>query len=185
MPVERSQLSALCLRTWDILFNEGGDRDKLGRGWIWEDQVEPCITQNHVFRATPFRHEKGWSIFLSQWGNSYGRDYFEAGGKQTTNLASINKSVLKALPVPICSPAEQAEIVRILDSRLEAADMLEAEIDAALTRADALRQSILKKAFSGHLVPQDPGDEPATTLLARIKAERGKTNRPTRKKTPA
>ncbi|VVS98407.1 hypothetical protein MARINON1_60122 [Marinobacter salarius] len=172
MPVEKSQLSALCLRTWDILFNEGGDRDKLGRGWIWEDQVETCITQNHVFRATPFRHDKGWSEFVSQWGNSYGRDYFEAGGKQTTNLASINKTVLKALPVPICSPAEQAEITRLLNARLEAADALEAEIDAALTRADALRQSILKKAFSGQLVPQDPADEPASALLERIKTEK-------------
>jgi len=174
MSVERSQLSALQLRKWDILFNEGGDRDKLGRGWIWEGQVETCITQNHVFRATPFRHDKGWSQFVSVWGNSYGRDYFEAGGKQTTNLASINKIVLKALPVPICSPAEQAEIVGILDARLDAADALEAEIDAALSRAEALRQSILKKAFSGRLVPQDPTDEPAAALLERIKAGRTK-----------
>lgn len=181
MQVEKSQLSALCLRTWDILFNEGGDRDKLGRGWIWEDQVEICITQNHVFRATPFRHDKGWSVFVSQWGNSYGRDYFEAGGKQTTNLASINKTVLKALPVPICSPAEQAEITRLLNSRLEAADALETEIDAALTRADALRQSILKKAFSGQLVAQDPEEEPASALLERIKTEKAERDKATKR----
>ncbi|WP_121632111.1 restriction endonuclease subunit S [Tropicibacter alexandrii] len=172
MPIERSQLAGLQLREWDILFNEGGDRDKLGRGWIWEMQVDLCITQNHVFRGTPFRTDKDWSIYISQWGNSYGRGYFETGGKQTTNLASINKTVLKALPVPICSPEEQAEITRILDERLSAADALEAEIDAGLTRAEALRQSILKQAFSGKLVPQDPKDEPAATLLARIKAEK-------------
>lgn len=70
--------------------------------------------------------------------------------------------------------AEQAEITRILDARLDAADKMEAEIDATLTRADALRQSILKQAFAGKLVPQDPTDEPATSLLARIKAERNK-----------
>jgi type I restriction enzyme S subunit len=67
---------------------------------------------------------------------------------------------------------EQAEIVRILAGRLEAVDTLEAEIDAALARADALRQSILKQAFSGRLVPQDPTDEPATALLARIRSAR-------------
>lgn len=172
MPVERSQLKTLSLRTWDILFNEGGDRDKLGRGWIWEDQAEICITQNHVFRATPFRHDRSWSLFVSQWGNSYGRDYFEAGGKQTTNLASINKSVLKALPVPVCSPSEQVEIVRLLDEKFEAADALEVEINADLARAATLRQSILKKAFSGQLVLQDPTDEPASELLARIKVEK-------------
>lgn len=177
MPVERSQLKRLSLRTWDILFNEGGDRDKLGRGWIWEDQVKICITQNHVFRATPFRHDRSWSLFVSQWGNSYGRDYFEAGGKQTTNLASINKSVLKALPVPVCSPNEQAEIVRLLDEKLESANALETEIDAGLARAAALRQSILKKAFSGQLVSQDPTDEPASKLLARIKVEKSEQER--------
>lgn len=182
MAVERSQLPSLRLEKFDILFNEGGDRDKLGRGWIWEGQLKSCITQNHVFHATPFRHDKGWSQLISQWGNSYGRDYFEAGGKQTTNLASINKTVLKALPVPVCSPAEQAELVRVLDTRLEAADRLATEIDAALSRADALRQSVLKRAFSGKLVPQDPNDEPASALLARIQQERAATSKKGKRK---
>lgn len=54
MKIERNDLPKLQLHKWDILFNEGGDRDKLGRGWIWESQVEPCITQNHVFRVTTY-----------------------------------------------------------------------------------------------------------------------------------
>ena len=76
------------------------------------------------------------------------------------------------MPVPICSPAEQAEIVRILEERLAATDTLVAEIDANITRAEALRQSILKLAFSGQLVPQNPDDEPAAILLERIKTEK-------------
>ena len=172
MKIEASQVGSLRLHQWDVLFNEGGDRDKLGRGWVWECQVPHCITQNHVFRASPFRRDLDWSKYISHWGNSFGRDYFEKGGKQTTNLASINKTVLKALPVPYCSPAEQAEIVRILDERLEATEVLNHEIDANLARADALRQSILKQAFSGRLVPQEPADEPAAVLLQRINAER-------------
>lgn len=172
MQIEMSQTESLGLRRWDVLFNEGGDRDKLGRGWVWECQIPHCITQNHVFRASPFRHDLDWSKYISQWSNSFGRNYFEKGGKQTTNLASINKTVLKALPVPCCSPAEQTEIVQILDDRLEAARILGVEIEAALARAEALRQSILKKAFSGELVQQDPTDEPASALLARIRAER-------------
>ena len=83
----------------------------------------------------------------------------------------INTTQLKELHFPICPPAEQAEVVQLLNAQLDAADALEVEIDAALTRADALRQSILKKAFSGQLVPQDPEDEPAAVLLERIKVE--------------
>lgn len=97
----------------------------------------------------------------------------------------INTTQLKELHFPVCSPAEQAEIVRILDEKLEAADALEAEIDAALTRADALRQSILKKAFSGQLVPQDPKDEAASVLLERIKAERAKATTAKRRRVSA
>ena len=89
-----------------------------------------------------------------------------------TAQKNINLNTLETLLIPFCSPAEQAEIVRLLDDRLEATQMLEAEIDAAITRAEALRQSILKQAFSGQLVPQDPSDEPASALLARIRPER-------------
>ena len=74
--------------------------------------------------------------------------------------------------VPICSPTEQAEIVRVLDLHLAAAARLETEIDANFARAEVLRQSILKKAFSGQLVPQNPDDEPAAILLQRIKVEK-------------
>ena len=93
---------------------------------------------------------------------------------------------VKAMPVPICSPAEQSEIVRILDERLAAANTLEAEIDVNFARAEALRQSILKQAFSGHLVPQNPDDEPAAILLQRIKAE-NRSQKPagTKRKAPA
>lgn len=111
------------------------------------------------------------------------RGQIESKAKSTSGVNNINAKELQELQVPICSADEQAEIVRILDTRLEAADALDAEIDAALTRANALRQSILKKAFSGQLVPQDPNDEPAATLLDRIKADRARTPRTKKRKT--
>ncbi len=91
-----------------------------------------------------------------------------------SNVPQINNKNVEPLSFLICSPAEQVEIVRRLDARLDAADTLEAEIDAALTRAETLRQSILKKAFAGRLVPQDPNDEPASVLMQRIHAEQTK-----------
>src|SRR5690554_5599210 len=103
MNIEMVDLPRLQLEINDVLFNEGGDLDKLGRGWIWEGQVSQCLTQNHVFRASPFVNEKYHAKFISYWGNSFGRDYFESGGKQTTNLASINKTVLSNFPIPLPS----------------------------------------------------------------------------------
>lgn len=110
------------------------------------------------------------------------RGQIESAAKSTSGVNNINAKELQELQVPICSPAEQTEIVRILDAKLEAADALEAEITAALTRTDALRQSVLKKAFSGRLVPQDPTDEPASALLDRIKASRAAAPKANRKR---
>ncbi len=84
----------------------------------------------------------------------------------------VPEDILKDHEIGVPPPNEQRRIVEILDARLETADKLEAETDAALARADTLRQSILKKAFAGQLVSQDPTDEPASALLDRIKAER-------------
>ena len=93
----------------------------------------------------------------------------------------INTTQLKEMHIPVCSPAEQTEIVRILDESLVAAEMLGVEIDANLVRAETLRQSILKKAFAGELIPQDPNDESASALLTRIRAERAEA--PARRRT--
>ena len=84
-------------------------------------------------------------------------------------------------PRPLCSLPEQPEIVRVLDAQFEAIERNERELDAALQRSEALRQAILKKAFSGRLVPQDPADEPASTLLARLRTERAASPAPKRK----
>ena len=172
MRIERAQLATLELEQWDVLFNEGGDRDKLGRGWIWESQMEPCITQNHVFRASPFLGSHEHSKWISHWGNSFGQRHFEAQGKQTTNLASINKTVLNKFPIPLPPIREQVEILRRIDIETSTLDHVESSITAAFRNLSALRQSILKTAFNGQLVPQDPRDEPASVLLDRIKTER-------------
>ena len=105
--------------------------------------------------------------------------------RTTAGQSGVSGRDIKAIPVPVCSPAEQAEIVRILNNRLDAAELLKSEVETALARAEALRQSVLKKAFSGHLVPQDPTNEPATALLARIRAERATVPQKSRRRRPA
>jgi type I restriction enzyme S subunit len=134
----------------DILFNEGGDRDKLGRGWVWEGQLSECIHQNHVFRARLYLADVSPKL-VSWWGNSFGKNYFLREGKQTTNLASINITKLSAFPIPLPSAAEQQQIINEVECRLSVIDELEATVEANLTHADSLRQSVLGTAFRGKL----------------------------------
>ena len=84
----------------------------------------------------------------------------------------INTSQLKGIQVPQCTISEQKQIVNILDEQLSDILKLESDIDENIFRSEALRQSILKKAFSGQLVPQDSNDEPASELLKRIAKEK-------------
>ncbi|MBM1817450.1 restriction endonuclease subunit S [Pseudosulfitobacter pseudonitzschiae] len=102
-----------------------------------------------------------------------------------TAQKNINLTTLEELVIPLCSPAEQAEIVSRLEAKLSTLDALEVQIEAQLARSKALRQSILKQAFAGKLVAQDPSDEPASELLKRIQAEKAATSKPTRKKKAA
>jgi type I restriction enzyme S subunit len=110
-------ISNLLLRRGDILFTEGGDRDKLGRGWIWQEELPECIHQNHIFRARLI-DSTIQPKFVSHHGNTFGRDWFTAAGKQTTNLASINLGILRQFPVPIPPAEEQTQIVAELDHQL-------------------------------------------------------------------
>ena len=89
-----------------------------------------------------------------------------------SNVPQINHDDIKTLVVPLPPLAEQRRIVAEIDRRLSVIQKAEAAVEASLVRADRLRQSILKQAFSGKLVPQDPSDEPASVLLERIRAER-------------
>lgn len=166
-PEKAAQLE---LQAGDVLFNEGGDRDKLGRGWVWEGQIASCIYQNHVFRA---RLSGGVEPKLvSIWGNTFGRGWFEDRGKQTTNLASLNLKTLKAFPVPIAPVEEQSRILAEVERQMSFLEACDRAVDVGLARSAGLRRSVLKAAFEGRLVPQDPSDEPASELLDRIRAER-------------
>ncbi len=169
--INPEKAARLRLQPGDILFNEGGDRDKLGRGWVWEGQIEDCIHQNHVFRAR-LTSESFDPYFVSMHGNSWGQRWFETHGKQTTNLASLNLTTLKSFPVPAPSLDEQREVVTHLQEIMDLESRLRAELDQARRHSESLRRSILSDAFSGRLVPQDPTDEPASALLERIASSR-------------
>ena len=89
-----------------------------------------------------------------------------------TAQPKLTQAALNRMPIPLPPLAEQRRIVAEVERRLSVIQQAEATVEASLARAERLRQSILKQAFSGKLVPQDPGDEPASALLERIRAER-------------
>ena len=100
------------------------------------------------------------------------RRFIDSKIRTTAGQSGISGDDIRNIPVPLCSTDEQMQIVEELESKLSETDQLDQTITTSLQQAEALRQSILKKAFSGQLVPQDPNDEPASELLARIKVER-------------
>lgn len=91
-------------------------------------------------------------------------------GTAMPNMVGMDE--LRELIIPIPSIAEQEQIIQEIESRLLVCDKIEESITQSLMQAEALRQSILKMAFEGKLVPQDPNDEPASKLLERIKKSR-------------
>ena len=169
-------ISELMLQDGDVLFNEGGDRDKLGRGWVWRDEVANCIHQNHVFRMLPYLPELLPEL-ISHHGNTFGKTWFQNAGKQTTNLASINMTMLRMFPVPLSPASEQKELLIQLQLQLESLDRQEHSVELGLKQSAAQRKNILKAAFSGQLVPQDSNDEQACALLERIRTKRAKRDK--------
>ena len=172
--VTEDELRKTRLVAGDILFVEGnGSIEHIGRAAIWDGSRPEITHQNHLIRFSPNGLlSSRFALYFMM--SPLGRKRITAQASSTSGLHTLSISKVKNLVIPVCSPAEQAEIVRILDARLEAAEILRADVDASLARAGALRQSILKKAFAGQLVPRDPDDEPAPALLARIRAESAK-----------
>ncbi|MGR3980481.1 restriction endonuclease subunit S [Pseudoalteromonas sp. 1181_04] len=169
--VPNDKVDSLLLQDGDILFNEGGDRDKLGRGWVWRNEIDKCIYQNHVFRARLYSNELV-PEFVSIFGNTIGKEYFIKQGKQTTNLASINKTKLSAFPVPYCSLNEMTKIIEFVTDKVGKTDRTIIEVDKKILHASQLKSSILAKAFSGELIENIETDETAEQLLEKIQTEK-------------
>ncbi|MGV1016414.1 MAG: restriction endonuclease subunit S [Fluviibacter phosphoraccumulans] len=101
----------------------------------------------------------------------YARHFYKQNAHGGT-MDVLNLGILKALAVPIPSVEEQYQIVQQLSEQMDAIATQEKSIEISLKQAAAQRQNILRAAFAGQLVPQDPNDEPASVLLERIRAER-------------
>lgn len=172
MDFNEDQFEKYRLRSGDIVLSEGQSPELLGRSAIYRGEEEPLCFQKtlHRFRSAPGGPCPEFSqiVFRSHVKSGVFRRY----GSITTNIAHLTLEKLRTVPFPLPPAAEQHRIVTEVERRLSIADEAETSIEAALVRAGRLRRAILKRAFEGKLVPQDPDDEPASVLLERIRNQR-------------
>ena len=168
------------VRLGDIIINRVNSMTHLGKCLVVESRHLPAVFESNMMRQSLASDVV--PMFVAHYLKSnVGNTRLIANAKWAVNQASINQTDVGNTPVPLPPLAEQAEIVAEVDRRLSVACAVEAEIEHGLQRAARLRQSILKRAFEGKLVPQDPSDEPAATLLHRTAASPSKPSAETRR----
>ena len=131
----------------DILLTEGGDPDKLGRGAVWHGQVEPCIHQNHVFRVRLAADNMTPEFLSHLLASQRGKRYFRSMAKQTTGIASINMTQLRAFPLLEPPRAVQDEFL----GRISSVQAARASADRSAKQLDALFAALQQRAFRGEL----------------------------------
>jgi type I restriction enzyme S subunit len=129
--LRKGEQGRYALKKGDVVLTEGGDLDKLGRGFIWQGEIDNCVHQNHIFAVRPDTIRLLSEFFAYQSQSHYGKQYFLSVAHKTTNLACINTTKLKAFPVRLPPMSEQQEIV-------EAGSSIDKKIQAARCRNDAL-----------------------------------------------
>jgi type I restriction enzyme S subunit len=142
--LSRHDLKRYSVLPGDVLMNEGGDLDKLGRGAIWRGEISPCVHQNHVFVV------RCKSTLLPDYLNVWtvtrpARNFFLLAGKQTTNLASISKSSLGELPVVLPSLPEQRAIAEALND----VDGLLGGLDRLIAKKRDIKQAAMQQLLTG------------------------------------
>lgn len=160
------------LKDGDILLNEGQSKELVGRPAIYRSELPgSCFTNTLVrFRATQaVLPEFALIVFLHYMKSGH----FQNIAKITTNIAHLGAARFAEMSFPVPPMDEQREIVRQVNMQSMAIAQFLSDVSSRRKYVDGLRQSILKSAFSGQLVPQDPNDEPASVLLERIAAECG------------
>jgi len=168
------------LKEGDILVNRVNSRELVGKSAVITANLEKCIYESKNIRLRII-DTKGDSKYVNYWFLLFSSNYFNRNAQQTVGMASINQAQLGSMPIPYPTVIEQSEIVAEIERRFTTIDETEKTIKQSLAQAERLRQSILKRAFEGKLIPQDPRDEPASLLLEQIKKEKAAAK--TQKKT--
>lgn len=168
---DEAEIDKYMLQEGDVLFNRTNSPELVGKSAIFKPK-RPALFAGYLIRVNQIS-----TIVVSEYLNYFLNSHIAKQHGNTVktdgvNQSNINGEKLINYPFLFCTLEEQKVIVTLLDERLSEADQLELTLTTSLQQSEALRQSILKRAFSGQLVAQDANDEPASALLARIRAEK-------------
>ncbi len=171
MKLTAAEIKEYSLNPGDVLVNRVNSRELVGKAAPIPNGLEPCVyeSKNIRLRLWPGLMQSNYVGYCFQ---VFSQQYFNFNAQQVVGMASINQRQVGAMPIPLAPLLEQEQIVSEVELRLSAADEAEKTVEASLKQAERLRQSILKKAFEGKLVPQDPSDPPASELLENVKRNR-------------
>jgi type I restriction enzyme S subunit len=174
LPEPKEDLSSYRVQRGDLLFTRyNGSGHLVGVcGLVRSDA--PTLHPDKLIKARPVSNELTNLDYLElAWNSGLTRRHIEANTKTTSGQKGIAGSDIKAAPFPLPPVEEQNEIARRVGEALANIQIATLMCQSELARSTALRQSILKDAFTGRLVAQNPDDEPAADLLTRIKAASG------------
>ncbi|MDT8855216.1 hypothetical protein RNZ50_09355 [Paracoccaceae bacterium Fryx2] len=169
--VTETEIKRFSLRRGDVLMNEGGDNDKLGRGAVWHAPFEPCLNQNHVFCVTP--GDLRYSDWISMATNArYARDFFYLHSNQSTNLASISKTNVEKLPIAVPPPEEMRAVLDDLNARLDRFTAISERVTNSIVRLREYRAALITAAVTGQIDvaahAQSAAAKPPTRAVAEV-----------------
>jgi type I restriction enzyme S subunit len=166
------ELERFRLEAGDLLVVEGnGSPDQIGRAAMWRGEIRDCVHQNHLIRVRPGPRLRAEFLELV-WNSPKVAQQLKRVASSTSGLHTLSTAKVKSIKIPVPSLKEQDALVEAAQQWRTKQLAAEAAQQSALVRASALRRSLLAEAFTGHLTPQDPGDEPANVMLARLRVER-------------
>ena len=173
VPATDQERLRFSLSSGDLLFNTRNSVELVGKVGIVATLPFDAVYNNNLMRLRVGINPE----YLCYWMcSSEFRRMMEIVKKATTNVAAVYAKDLFVLPVAVPSQPEQSVIVVDVTERFSQIEAAKVAIEHSLLRATRLRQSILKQAFEGKLVPQDPNDEPARVLLTRLDRQQRLTN---------